>query len=340
MKEKQTKPSKQQKLEEKKNRKKRLEEAKQAEKERAAKRKARDAERKARRKARKADLKAEKKIRRAKPLSPSDPAYDPLRDDTRRKKVKQLSFPELAHFCEQMSMILKAGISSLEGIEMMEGDYTSRKDQDLMLDIRLSMEETGELSSSMKKTGVFPDYMIDMIKLGEESGSLDDVMDSLERYYTREEQLRTSIQSAVFYPLIMSSMIVVVITVLLVRVMPIFNQVFKQLGTEMTGLAAVLMNFGDLISRYSIVIVIVLALALLLALFCVKTQIGRRLSRSILRLSKSFRTLNEQVATCRFAEGMSIVFKSGMDPATKGFPMVRDLNEDSDFEKKKLRNRF
>ena len=254
-------------------------------------------------------------------------------DDSLRKKQKQLSYPELSHFCEQMSMILKAGISSLEGIEMMESDYSSKRDRDIMIDIRQEMEETGDLAASMAKTGVFPDYMIRMIRLGEESGSLDDVMDSLDTHYTREEQLRSSIQSAVFYPLIMSAMIVVVIIVLLVRVMPIFNQVFKQLGTEMTGLAAALVNFGDLITRYSVVIALILAALLLFAIFCVKTKAGRSVSRAFLRQFKSFRILNDQIATCRFADGMALVLKSGLDP-TKGFNMVYALNEDREFRKK------
>ncbi|MBQ7677790.1 MAG: type II secretion system F family protein [Lachnospiraceae bacterium] len=254
-------------------------------------------------------------------------------EDLDRKKRKPLNNTELSYFCGQMALILTAGISSLEGIEMMEKDFSSREDQELLLDIYDAMSESGELYSSLERTGVFPSYMTNMIRIGEETGNLDDVMSALEIYYEREEQLRKSIQSAVFYPLIMSGMIVAVITVLLIFVMPLFNQVFKQLGTEMTGFAGFLMKVSDLISNYAAVFAGILVFLLVLILFCVKTKPGRAFSNSVLKLFKSYRELREQIASCRFADGLALVLHSGLSP-DRGFQLVYDLNEDKDYARK------
>ena len=98
-----------------------------------------------------------------------------------------------------------------------------------------------------------------MVQIGEETGTLDEVMSALGEHYEREDSIAKSIRNAVTYPMIMIGMMLVVILVLLVKVMPIFNQVFVQLGTEMTGFSGALMQIGNAISRYSVVLVVLLA---------------------------------------------------------------------------------
>ena len=72
-----------------------------------------------------------------------------------------------------------------------------------------------------------------MVCIGEETGTLDEVMEALQIHYEREDDIARSIRRAVTYPMIMTGMMVLVIIVLLVKVMPVFHQVFLQLGTEM-----------------------------------------------------------------------------------------------------------
>lgn len=255
------------------------------------------------------------------------------RSNKKKNNIKPLSYLELSYFCGQMAILLKSGISAIEGVEMMEDDFSSPQDREILKVILKTMRETGQFSIGLAAAGAFPDYMIHMTAIGEETGNLDDVMSALEEHYSREEMLRQSIQSAVTYPLIMSGMIIAVIIILLVRVMPIFNQVFRQLGTQMTGFAGGLMAVSNFISKYALAFVIVLAVGIIFALFCIKTAKGRRLSRKFTRLLKSSRELNDRIASCRFADGMSLVLRSGLSP-DRGFELVSELNEDDDFAKK------
>ena len=251
----------------------------------------------------------------------------------RRKKIRPLSYMELSYFCGQMALILKSGISSIEGVEMMEDEFASTQDRQIVDIILDTVRVTGQFSVGLAATEAFPDYMIHMVAIGEETGNLDEVMEALEEHYSREEQLRQSIQSAVTYPLIMSAMIVAVIVILLVRVMPIFNQVFRQLGTEMTGLAAGLMAASSFISTYALFFVILLLAVIIFAFYCLKTESGRIFSRRISRKIRWVRELEEKVASCRFADGMSLILRSGLSP-DRGFDLVAELNEDTDFSRK------
>ncbi len=266
----------------------------------------------------------------AKKLKKSERKY---KRRSRRRKIRPLSYLELSYFCGQMALILKSGISSIEGIEMMEDDFTSKSDQKIVDIILETVSATGQLSVGLAATEAFPDYMIHMVAIGEETGNLDEVMEALEDHYSREEQLRQSIQSAVTYPLIMSCMIIAVIIILLVRVMPIFNQVFRQLGTEMTGFAAGLMAVSNFISTYALLFVILLAIIIAIIIFCVKTDAGKAFSLRITRHFRSSRELNEKIASCRFADGMSLILRSGLSP-DRGFDLVTELNDDPYFDKK------
>ncbi|MBC3797266.1 type II secretion system F family protein [Acetobacterium tundrae] len=229
------------------------------------------------------------------------------------KQRKPLSNNEIYTFCEQMGMILKAGISSIEGISIMLEDATDGEGKDILNEIYRQLDLTSSLYLALSATHVFPKYVLDMTNLGETSGKLDEVMESLALYYQREENLSKGIKSAITYPLIMIGMMILVIVVLLVKVMPIFNQVFIQLGSEMTGFSKGILDFGNMLSRYSAVFVVLLALLLVLVLYLNKSIKGKEQLKQF--GSKFFLTKNlyEKIALGRFSNGMAITLKSGLD---------------------------
>lgn len=229
------------------------------------------------------------------------------------KNKKALSNAEIASFCNQVSLLIQAGITPFESINILYNDAKNTKGAEL-LKIILDICRQGEpFHEALAATKVFPDYMIHMIALGEDSGNLDDCMSSLASYYEKEENIAESIKSAVTYPLIMILMMLTVIFVLISRVMPIFKQVFKELGSEMTGLAASLLNLGDSLNRYSFLLLIIICVTLLVYMLSRKTQIGKKLTARILQRSPLTKSFYLNIACERFASGMAICLSSGID---------------------------
>ena len=235
---------------------------------------------------------------------------------------KKLSNLELAEFCSQMHLILHSGISALEGLNILLEDARNDAEKELLEKMIREMEMTGCFFESASITSVFPDYALYMIKLGEETGTLDDVMNGLSKHYIREENMAGMIRSSFIYPSIMLSMMTLVVLVLLTKVMPIFNQVFQQLGQEMTGFSAGLLNLGGLLSKYSIAIIVILVLLIALCFW------GRK-------KIPFYKNIHEQLAACRFADGMAIALKSGMT-VEQGLDLVENLLENDNFQKKVL----
>ena len=141
--------------------------------------------------------------------------------------MKALSNTELTTFCSQFALILRSGISSLEGLSIMQEDSPKGEGQELLSGMIRTMEETGSLYEALTASEVFPPYLCSMVEIGEQSGRLDDVMASLSEHYRREDEMAKNIKSAVSYPLVMLGMMIVVIFVLIVKVLPVFNEVFQ-----------------------------------------------------------------------------------------------------------------
>ena len=226
---------------------------------------------------------------------------------------KRLSNQETASFCSQTAMLFKAGITPMESMEILLNDSKTQEGKDIIQGILEVCRQGEAFADALRASGVFPDYVLHMIAIGEESGNLDSVMQSLAEYYEREDSISDSIRSAISYPFIMIGIMVLVIFVLLGKVLPIFNQVFIQLGTEMTGFSRTLIAGLYFLST--------------------KTRKGRILSRRILSAFPLTKGFYEKLAAGRFASGMALTISSGMDTFAS-LDMVSELTEHKGMQEK------
>ncbi len=229
-------------------------------------------------------------------------------------KQRKLNYEELALFCEQFAMTLDAGLNHMDGISVMLEDAMSEEGKEILETILARLHEGLKLNESMEATGVFPKYCIDMIRIGETSGKLDEVMHSLSFHYTREQNISEGIKNSLKYPFIIIGMMFIVILVLVIKVLPIFNQVFIQLGSEMTGFSKGMMQFGSMIGTYSVIFISILVVLIGLYWFFIRTDAGRAKFASF--CSKFFLTksLYEKIAVGRFASGMALTLNAGLRP--------------------------
>lgn len=215
--------------------------------------------------------------------------------------MKLLMNLEIAEFCNQMHLMLCSGISGLEALSLLLEDAQTPEEKNLLETMISQMEQTGYFYDAIESSQVFPSYAFHMIKLGEETGTLDKVMGALAAHYTREENIANMLKSALIYPSIMLGMMLLVIIILLTKVMPVFEQVFIQLGQEMSGFSAGLLHIGETLKNYGVVFIIAFIVIGILVY----------VNRDKLPFQKH---LQEQIATCRFADGMAIALKSGITP--------------------------
>ncbi len=249
------------------------------------------------------------------------------------KKTRLLSNAEIASFCRQTALIIKAGITPAEGMEILKHDAVNKEGKELLEQISLSCKKGNPFFQALEETGLFPDYVIKLVALGEESGNTDDVLISLAEYYEREENISDSVKSAVTYPLIMIIMMFIVIIVLIVKVLPIFKQVFVQLGTQMSPMASSLLSIGNTLSRYSFVITLIFFVVIAACIILYKTPAGRAGLQRFLTRFPLTRDFYEKIAAGRFASGMYLAITSGMD-TYRSLDMIASIVENEAMCKK------
>ena len=102
----------------------------------------------------------------------------------KRTQQGKLTNLEIASFCSEMAMILKSGISSLEGVDLLREDAQTKAEKELLDEIYQSVMDTGRLDQALEETKVFPEYLIRMTQIGEETGpSSDDRNDAGDHYH-------------------------------------------------------------------------------------------------------------------------------------------------------------
>lgn len=250
-----------------------------------------------------------------------------------KSKQKLLSNRELSQFCDQIAMVLNAGISPMEGVTIMLEDMTSAEGKAILQKILDKCNEGDTFHHSVEASGVFPKYALDMIEIGEQSGKLEDVMHALAFHYNREESISEGIKNAVTYPFLIIAMMLVVILILIIKVLPIFNQVFVQLGTEMTGFSKTLLNFGSTISRYSLIFLILLAVIIFLFFFFTRSSYGKNKFAAFCTRFIATKGFYEKIASGRFASGMALTMSAGLD-TDQSLEMVERLVDNHAMEEK------
>ena len=149
-----------------------------------------------------------------------------------QEKTTQKTLPpdETALFCEQVAMVLKAGIPLSDGMETLARSYADSCYGARFEQICAALEKRGTLSDALSEADIFPDYLVAMTRIGERSGKLDEVMASLANYYQWEAQIKSSVKNAILYPSVLVMMLAVVIAILVISVIPVFQRVFDSLG--------------------------------------------------------------------------------------------------------------
>ena len=228
--------------------------------------------------------------------------------------ITKLNNRELFQFCEQFSIILRSGMSAIEGLAILNDDSQTEQGKEILTFLYKDMEESGSLAHAMEQSGAFPASAAAYVRTGEETGCLDEVMKGLSAFYAKEIQITDQIQSAVAYPLVMLGMMTAVIVILLVKVLPVFRQVFRQLGLEMSGISGALLGIVETLSRYSTAFLVLLAAMIGFILFLVLHPKGQELIRKIVCRFPGMKEIPVNLDYSRLCQCISLGIRSGLSP--------------------------
>ncbi len=234
-----------------------------------------------------------------------------------------ISNDDIASLCLELALLLHAGVSTGDALSLLaeEGDRRG------MLKAMAEQVDSGEtLSAALRESGAFSTYVCGLVEVGERTGRTEEALSALSRYYEDRVRLARRVRSALLYPAVMLALMLVVIGVLLVKVLPIFDDVYASLGGRLTGVAAGLLTLGRwLEGAMPVLFAVLAAVAVLVLLF---TAVGP-LRRGILSLwhrTRGDKGVSRKLNNARLAQALAMGMASGL-PVDEAVELSSNLME-------------
>ncbi len=151
-------------------------------------------------------------------------------------KVNALSVPSeaLVTFTRQLQVLIGSGVPLVQGLEILSEQVSSASLRTIVLSVKDKISQGAYLWESLSAyPNVFPKLYIALIRAGEASGAMDQMLKRISRYLEDSERIRKMVKSAMMYPIIVISIGVIVVSLMLVFVIPKFEEMLKNGGQEL-----------------------------------------------------------------------------------------------------------
>lgn len=227
--------------------------------------------------------------------------------------LKPLKADELTYFCTQLALILKAGVNLNDGLLMLLDDASDDQEVFFVSKIIENIDEGKPLYVALESTGAFSNYFLSMVKIGELTGHLDNVLEGLSGYYERENELKNSLKGAIMHPLILLFMMSAVVAILILKVLPVFAQVFEQLGAQMTATSSAAIEFATSTGAVVLGIVVTFIIIVILLFLISYLPKGRVILLRVLSVFSVFGSIIDKISIYRFSSAMSLMLSSGIE---------------------------
>lgn len=227
------------------------------------------------------------------------------------KQLKQ-SNEELGALCFSLANLLHAGIGTGDAFGLMARDE-SRSEHAHQLDEMARMADEGAgLGQIFEEQGCFPGYLCRLLKVADRVGRTEQILAGLGEHYENRARMEARLRVALLYPALLLAVMLAVVAVLLIWVLPVFDDVYVRLGSGLTGLAGGLLTLGRTL-RSALPLLCVLAggavVAVLLYGLC--PTFARAVS-GIWRAWRADKGVNGRINAARFLQATAMGLVSGM----------------------------
>ena len=231
-------------------------------------------------------------------------------DFTIGKKVRPR---DLSVFCRQFVSITQAGVPMKEALQML-GEQTENKWlKKAIADVLATVEKGNTLADAMlTHSDIFPAIMVNMVRAGEASGNLEMAFSRMAVHFEKQAKLKATIRKATIYPIVLVIAAIGVVAVMLLFVIPIFIDMFKDLDVEMPALTMAVMNTSTWTVGHWYVILIVAAIVIGGFMAIYRTEKGRLAIDKFKMKVPLFGKLTVKSACAEFARTMSTLLAAGL----------------------------
>ena len=228
------------------------------------------------------------------------------------KKYRKLNLNQTSSFCSQFAILIQTGVPITEALDELvkqEPKEAIRNDYLFLLE---AVQKGSSLSSAMKSLDrVFPNVLIYMVEVGEQSGSLGDIFNRMSAYYSKEHKSRSRAKNAMIYPAILMAVTFIITIALFTVIMPQFMTMFE--GMELPLISRVMMAVSQVFVKYWLIIVCAVAAVIFVVIAIGQTDSGAYVYSKIKCTFPVLGKLQMQTYIARFTSAMNIMSDTNVD---------------------------
>jgi type IV pilus assembly protein PilC len=247
---------------------------------------------------------------------------------------KKITAKDIAIFSRQIATMMKSGVPLVQALEIIGNGQKNLRMKNLVDAVRVDIEGGSSIYESMSKHPIYFDELYrNLVRAGESAGVLETVLDTIATYKENIETLKGKIKKALFYPAMVIVVAILVSSIVLIYVVPQFEDVFKNFGAELPAFTQLIVSFSRFLVSYWWIMLFAVVGSVASFVFAYKRSPSFQhfLDRVILKVPVIGQIMHNS-AIARFARTLATTFKAGV-PLVEALESVAGATGNAVYEK-------
>lgn len=255
------------------------------------------------------------------------------RSYVKKSKKKRLKLDQLTIFTQQLAAMLDAGLPLVAALDAIREQTEDPVFAIIIKEVRNEISAGSSFTDAIRKfPNAFPRLLISMVEAGEASGALPEIMDKVSVYFEDSSKLFKKVKSALTYPTVVISLAVILVNVLLIFVIPVFSEMFKDFGAKLPKPTQMLIDVSEFLQSNVFYILIGLFLVYKVLAKVAKTPRGRVIKDRFFNMLPLIGELRKKIGVSRFSRTYSILLRSGV-PILKSLEICSAASDNTYIER-------
>lgn len=238
----------------------------------------------------------------------------------------RINLKEVAVFSRQFATMINSGLSLLRSLYILAEQTENKALASVVNQVRMDVEKGSSLSQALAKhPKAFNRLYVSMVRAGEIGGALDSVLLRLAETIEKQVELRRKVKSAMTYPVVVAALVLVIVTAMLLFVIPMFENIYKELGGSLPAPTQFLINISKVIRKWWWAIFILEIGGAIWFKKWINSEEGRKKWDAIKLKVPVFGKLVRKTALARFSRTLSALVRSGV-PILESLDIVAETS--------------
>jgi type IV pilus assembly protein PilC len=228
-------------------------------------------------------------------------------------KYAKVSIQSISIFCRQFSFTVSAGMNILKAMEVVSNQTENKKLKGILKEVKSDIEKGSSFSEGLRKHKEIPEMLVNMISVGEVSGTLDAIMIRMADYYENSYKLQKKIKGSLTYPLMICVVAIIVVNLLLIFVLPTFVGMITSSGGTLPLPTRIVMGLSNFMIKYGLILMGVTTVLIMLLRMFIKNNEDAAERIDALKLKVPlFGKIVAKIVTARFTRTFGTLMSSGV----------------------------